>query len=123
MVLEFGAVGNTRTPVLRLAVPEVQSFATRVFPLRMSISEAVQAAMPHETGAFAAAIMTGDCSGMGQGTLTDLRASNIAHLLAISGLHMGAFNGLCVCRVLLWPRTHTGHSVAVVDQKSCLCAR
>jgi len=64
-----------------------------VFSLRMTISQAVQAAMPGETGAFAAAIMTGDRSGMGQGTLTDLRASNLAHLLAISGLHMGLLTG------------------------------
>ena len=33
--------------------------------------------------------MTGDRSAMGQATLRDLRASNLAHLLAISGLHMG----------------------------------
>ena len=91
--LGLGAVGYTRTPVLRLAVPKVQGFATQVFSLRMTISQAVQAAMPGETGAFAAAIMTGDRSGMGQGTLTDLRASNLAHLLAISGLHMGLLTG------------------------------
>ncbi len=91
--LELGAVGYTRTPVLRLAEPKVQSFATRVFAMRMTISQAVQSAMPGETGAFAAAIMTGDRSGMGQGTLMDLRASNLAHLLAISGLHMGLLTG------------------------------
>lgn len=49
--------------------------------------------MPGETGASAAAIMTGDRSGMGQCTLTDLRASNLAHLLAISGLHIGLSTG------------------------------
>jgi competence protein ComEC len=59
----------------------------------MGLSQAVQAAMPGEAGAFAAAIMTGDRSGMGQATLTDLRASNLAHLLAISGLHMGLLTG------------------------------
>ena len=36
-----------------------------------------------------AAIMSGDRSGMGQDTLRNLRSSNLAHLLAISGLHMG----------------------------------
>ena len=59
----------------------------------MAISAAVQQAIPGEAGAFAAAIMTGDRSGMGQASLEALRASNLAHLLAISGLHMGLLVG------------------------------
>ncbi|MCK0094719.1 ComEC family competence protein [Yoonia sp. F2084L] len=91
--LQVGAVGYTRTPALRLHVPEKPDLKTQIFGMRMAISRAVQEAMPGETGAFAAAIMTGDRSGMGQATLTDLRASNLAHLLAISGLHMGLLTG------------------------------
>jgi competence protein ComEC len=88
----LGAVGYTRNPVLALAPPEGGT-ALWVYRQRMAISRAVQASLPGETGAFAAAIMTGDRSGMGQGTLADLRASNLAHLLAISGLHMGLLTG------------------------------
>ena len=88
----LGAVGYTRNPALALAPPEGRG-ALWVYRTRMRISTAVQAAMPGETGAFAAAVMTGDRSGMGQGTLADLRASNLAHLLAISGLHMGLLTG------------------------------
>lgn len=91
----LGAVGYTRTPVLRAAAAQSDGWRLWIFSKRMQISRAVQAAMPGETGAFAAAIMTGDRSGMGQGTLRDLRASNLAHLLAISGLHMGLLTG-CV---------------------------
>jgi len=91
--LELGAVGYTRTPVLRLNVPDAPNLGTRLMALRMSISGAVQEAMPGEAGAFAAAIMTGDRSAIGQDTLTDLRKSNLAHLLAISGLHMGLLTG------------------------------
>lgn len=91
--LELGAVGYTRTPVLRLNVPDAPRLGTQLQALRMSISGAVQEAMPGEEGAFAAAIMTGDRSAIGQGTLTDLRQSNLAHLLAISGLHMGLLTG------------------------------
>ncbi len=89
----LGAVGYTRTPVLRAAEPSRMHWKGWVFKQRMALSRAVQAAMPGETGAFAAAIMTGDRSGMGQATLADLRASNLAHLLAISGLHMGLLTG------------------------------
>ncbi|MEO0929691.1 MAG: ComEC/Rec2 family competence protein [Pseudomonadota bacterium] len=91
--LQLGAVGYTRTPVLRLEGAQMDSWQMRVFALRMGLSTAVQEAMPGETGAFAAAIMTGDRSAMGQAVLEDLRAANLAHLLAISGLHMGLLTG------------------------------
>lgn len=91
--LGLGAVGYTRTPVLRLAAPDSPDAMMRIFALRMAISRAVQEAIPGEAGAFAAAIMTGDRSGMGQESLAALRASNLAHLLAISGLHMGLLTG------------------------------
>ncbi|WP_238987543.1 ComEC/Rec2 family competence protein [Roseovarius dicentrarchi] len=82
----LGAVGYTRVPLVALA-PADQ--AQPMFRIRMALSSHVQAMLPGEAGAFAAAIMTGDRSGMGQDTLTALRVSNLAHLLAISGLHMG----------------------------------
>lgn len=59
----------------------------------MALSERVRVILPGEAGAFAAAVMTGDRSGMGQDTLQALRDSNLAHLLAISGLHMGLLAG------------------------------
>ncbi len=111
--LELGAVGYTRTPVLRLATPARSGLAMHVFAMRIAISRAVQDAMPGETGAFAAAIMTGDRSAMGKETLGHLRASNLAHLLAISGLHMGLLTGFIfasvrsllalTCLALHWP--------------------
>lgn len=82
----LGAVGYTRVPLVALAAPDG---TLPLFAIRMALSGHVQKALPGETGAFAAAIMTGDRSGMGQDTLTALRVSNLAHLLAISGLHMG----------------------------------
>lgn len=87
----LGAVGYTRTPVMLVAHPPDGSVP--VTRLRMRISAAVQAALPGEPGAFAAAILTGDRSGIGQDTLQALRDSNLAHLLAISGLHMGLLTG------------------------------
>ena len=90
---KLGAIGYTRTPVLKVAPPADGAAGLFVHRLRMRISAAVQAALPGESGAFAAAITTGDRSGMGRGTLNDLRASNLSHLLAISGLHMGLLTG------------------------------
>ncbi len=85
----LGAVGYTRTPVLALRPVEEGRAGLFVHRARSAISAAVQRGMPGRAGAFAAAITTGDRSGMDAATLEDLRASNLAHLLAISGLHMG----------------------------------
>lgn len=88
----LGAVGYTRSPVLALA-PPAPGLALMVTRLRMRISDAVQDRLPGAPGAFAAAVLTGDRSGIDQTTMEDLRRSNLAHLLAISGLHMGLLTG------------------------------
>lgn len=90
----LGAVGYTRTPTLRAAPADPGDLRTAVFKARMAVSRGVQQALPGETGAFAAAILSGDRSGIGQDVLDDLRAANLAHLLAISGLHMGLLTGV-----------------------------
>ena len=82
----IGAIGYTRVPLVALARAED---GQTMFAIRMALSKQVQSALAGEPGAFAAAIMTGDRSGMSQDTLIALRVSNLAHLLAISGLHMG----------------------------------
>ena len=88
---QIGAVGYTRSPALLLAPPDPG--AMPVARLRNTISRAIQARIPGEAGAFATAVLTGDRSAIGQEVLTALRGSNIAHLLAISGLHMGLLTG------------------------------
>ncbi|MES0824268.1 ComEC/Rec2 family competence protein [Ruegeria sp. SCP11] len=97
----LGAVGYSRVPVMTVAPPNSATEGVRVTAWRMAISERVRAILPGEIGGFAAAVTTGDRSGMAQGTLKSLRASNLAHLLAISGLHMGLLTGFVflVCRL------------------------
>ncbi|NNE81267.1 MAG: DUF4131 domain-containing protein [Silicimonas sp.] len=89
----LGAVGYTRTPVLALAAHEGREAGLWLYRMRTRISAAVQGALAGREGAFAAAITTGDRSGMDRATLDALRAANLAHLLAISGLHMGLLTG------------------------------
>ncbi|WP_415920792.1 ComEC/Rec2 family competence protein [Tateyamaria sp. SN6-1] len=88
----LGAVGYSRVP---LVASDAAAFDLRqlVFGIRMEISYAVRAALPGDVGGFAAAVTTGDRSGISQDGLNDLRAANTAHLLAISGLHMGLLSG------------------------------
>jgi competence protein ComEC len=84
--LQLGAVGYTRVP---LVLWQEAGGNRPVFQARMAISARVQAALPGDTGAFASAIITGDRSAIPQPVLQALRDTNLAHLLAISGLHMG----------------------------------
>jgi len=88
--LGLGAVGYTRVPVLTAAAPEGGLW---IFSVRMALSDKIRTILPGDTGGFAAAVTTGDRSGVSQDTLEALRASNLAHLLAISGLHMGLLVG------------------------------
>jgi competence protein ComEC len=87
----LGAVGYAQVPLMALERPEPADL--RIFRWRMALSARFQSGLPGEAGAFAAAVTAGDRSGMGQETLRDLRVSNLAHLLAISGLHMGLLTG------------------------------
>lgn len=89
--LRLGAIGYTQVPVVARELPQPREL--RIFRWRMALSARFQAGISGEAGAFAAAVTAGDRSGMGQETLRDLRVSNLAHLLAISGLHMGLLSG------------------------------
>ncbi|MBL4749574.1 MAG: ComEC family competence protein [Amylibacter sp.] len=89
----LGAVGYSRKPVELVAPSNLNSYALRLFDLRMRIAGHVRGQIDGQTGAFSAAIITGDRSAIDPAMLDDLRASNLAHLLAISGLHMGLLVG------------------------------
>lgn len=89
----IGAVGYTRTPVLAFEPYRFGGLGVWVTRIRLRISAYVQTTLEGRAGGFAAAITTGDRAGMDAGTLEALRASNLAHLLAISGLHMGLLTG------------------------------
>ena len=88
----LGAVGYTRVPLVAARAAEFD-LRQVIFGIRMNISGAVRAHLPGDVGGFAAAVTTGDRSGISQDALDALRAANTAHLLAISGLHMGLLSG------------------------------
>lgn len=93
--LELGAVGYTRNPVVLAAPPEPDGgLAQAILDLRLTASERMREVLPGSEGGFAAAVTTGDRSGIDAEALDNLRAANTAHLLAISGLHMGLLVGV-----------------------------
>jgi len=94
----LGAVGYARGAALVVpgAPPSgpLDRLALWLARQRVQIADALVAALPGPRGAFAAAIVVGDRSNIDEVDAEALRASNLAHLLAISGLHMGLLTGL-----------------------------
>ena len=88
---QLGAVGYTRSPVMLWAEPE--DGAQVINRLRTRLSQAIMAQIPGDAGAFASGVMTGDRSGISLDTVKALRDSNLAHLLAISGMNMAFLTG------------------------------
>lgn len=82
----LGAVGYTRTPLVMLDPP--RGGALTIARTRLLLSRGIRSAIPGDAGAFAAGVMTGDRSGLGLAAVQALRDSNLAHILAISGMHM-----------------------------------
>ena len=60
---------------------------------RWHIAEHMRARLPGRNGAMAAALLTGDRSGLTQEVSATLRAAGLGHVLAISGMHMALFAG------------------------------
>ncbi|MGR3466602.1 MAG: ComEC/Rec2 family competence protein [Shimia sp.] len=121
--LSLGAVGYARSPALAIAAPEGR--ALWVDRLRAATNDWVAAHVSADVSGVAAALMTGDRAGIPLPVLEDLRRTNLAHLLAISGLHMGLLTGLVfggvrvalalIPRVALrWPTRRIAAAVALV---------
>ncbi|MEL7462586.1 MAG: ComEC/Rec2 family competence protein [Pseudomonadota bacterium] len=96
--LGLGAVGYARGAPVEIAAEGVPSLPRRMALAlareRARIAEGLRERLPGETGAFAAAVTVGERAGIPTASLEALRQSNLAHLLAISGLHMGLVTAL-----------------------------
>lgn len=66
----------------------VSGFQLGVSRLRAAISARIRSVLPGDTGGFASALTVADRRGLSPDTVHALRASGLAHVLAISGLHM-----------------------------------
>ena len=88
--LGIGAVGYSRAPPVLLGQGRAASPVTR---LRAHLDAQIRARMPPETAGVTVAIATGNRADIPAQALENLRTANLAHLLAISGLHMGLLVG------------------------------
>ena len=85
----------------------LQRFRDRVATLRRGLHERITGAIGGTTGAVASALMTGERGDIPPADMEAMRQSGLAHLLAISGLHIGLVTGALFfgLRALLamWP--------------------
>lgn len=99
----IGAVGFALGAVAVTETPAVASWRIGLARLRLDITKRITAgvALQDGVGAVAAALMTGERRSIPQETLASMRDSGLAHLLAISGLHIGLVAGLLFFAVRL----------------------
>jgi competence protein ComEC len=71
-----------------------QGWRVWVNDLRLSIAVRIRAVLPGDAGAIAAALVTGSQAGISEDTVVAMRDSGLAHLLSISGLHVGLVAGI-----------------------------
>jgi len=91
----FSGLGGSGFAVTR---PEAAEFdgdrRARAFArVRWSMAERIRERAPPRSAGIAAALLTGDRSGISPDDAEALRATGLGHILAISGLHMALFAG------------------------------
>lgn len=110
----IGAIGFARAPAVAVPARELAGERARTdlpgIPdrtlaaldrMRLALADDIRLALPGPTGAFAAAILVGDRAAIDDAHAEALRISSLAHLLAISGLHMGLLTGLVFAAIRL----------------------
>lgn len=90
----FSAVGYTiGDAVLVSKSPQKKSYSGHIQSFRDYIGQRLYEAMAPDHAAIAQALLTGERDGMRGDDVEALRVSGLAHLLAISGLHIGLVAG------------------------------
>ncbi len=91
--LQLGAVGYGLGRLERVAVAETATGRLGLARVRQQVARAIQAAIPGPAGGVAVALMTGLRGAITEKIWRDMQIAGIAHLLAISGLHLGLVAG------------------------------
>src|SRR5829696_4783500 len=74
-------------------MPCGQRIGDAVERLRLGMTQTIQTALPGSTGGIAASLVTGERGGISEEDEDALRDAGLAHVLAISGLHMAMVGG------------------------------
>ena len=90
----YAGYGFAIGPVARLASAPPTGVGGWLQLMREGIAERMKTRLPGTDGAVAATVLTGVPSAIPQADREAFRASGLAHLLAVAGLHMAAVMGL-----------------------------
>lgn len=90
----IGAVGFAVTTPVSTGSENKNTFRTRIENIRSGLTNKIITAAPGQGGAIVAAVVTGKREAISEQSRAALRDAGLAHLLAISGLHMGLATGL-----------------------------
>jgi competence protein ComEC len=94
----LGATGFGYGRLKILKEPEAQGLLSTmtdaIARLRAAIAQRIRAQLPEATGAVAIALTVGDQTALRAADINAMRDSGLAHLLSISGLHIGLAAGL-----------------------------
>ena len=97
----LGAVGTALGPVEVIAPAAEDGLALRLAALRLALLERVAASVPGPEGAVAGALLTGARAAIPPEELAAMRDSGLAHLLAVSGLHVAIVGGVVFAAIRL----------------------
>ena len=127
---QIGAVGFALAPAaIRPTVDRggpVARFTTMIERARVSVATRIADGIGGPAGGVAAALATGQRGGIPEPVRDDMRDSGLAHLLAISGLHLGLVAGFVFALVrgglALWPRAALGWPLKKIAAVTALAA-
>ncbi len=91
---DIGAVGYGLPPWEVLGTPEPHGLTSRFWSWRSALTDRIVRALGAETGGIAAGLITGDARAIREADFNALRASNLYHIIAISGEHMVVIAGV-----------------------------
>ncbi|HXV74006.1 MAG TPA: ComEC/Rec2 family competence protein, partial [Sphingomonadales bacterium] len=111
----IGAVGFAVAPVAVVGEADETGLAVKVRAFRERLTARIRAVVPGAEGGVAAALITGIRDGIPETVNNSMRIAGLAHLLAISGLHMALVTGIVffALRALLalWPKLALRYSI------------
>ncbi|MBM3536558.1 MAG: ComEC/Rec2 family competence protein [Alphaproteobacteria bacterium] len=90
----LGGVGFVLGEIERRQTETDPTWRERLSAARQAMVERTLAALPGAAGAIAAALLTGEQGAIPPAALEAMRDSGLAHLLSISGLHIGLVAGI-----------------------------
>ncbi|MBQ8342539.1 MAG: ComEC/Rec2 family competence protein [Clostridia bacterium] len=106
---EYGFRANDLSENVRFSLTEMQALEVigRKFApfaaIRTRMERVVYAGMDETPAAVTMAVLTGDTSGIDYELLENVRRGGIAHIFAVSGLHVGALYAFCLLLIRKTP--------------------